>query len=56
MGVAIFSGHGSEIEALVKAADIALYQAKHSGRNQVVIFSKESSQIALENSQHKVSK
>jgi diguanylate cyclase (GGDEF)-like protein/PAS domain S-box-containing protein len=35
-GVAVFPTHGTNIETLTKAADRALYQAKASGRNQVI--------------------
>jgi diguanylate cyclase (GGDEF)-like protein len=38
LGVAMFPDHGSDGEAMIKAADIALYQAKHAGRNRVVMF------------------
>jgi diguanylate cyclase (GGDEF)-like protein len=35
LGVAIFPDHGATIEALLSAADAALYRAKHAGRNRV---------------------
>ena len=36
LGVASFPQHGSTGEAVIRAADAALYQAKHQGRDQVV--------------------
>jgi diguanylate cyclase (GGDEF)-like protein/PAS domain S-box-containing protein len=36
-GIAIFPAHGTTAEALVSAADQALYQAKYNGRNQVAV-------------------
>ena len=33
IGVASYPEHGSSMQALVHAADLALYEAKHSGRN-----------------------
>jgi diguanylate cyclase (GGDEF)-like protein len=36
MGVSSFPDHGSNATALIRAADLALYQAKAQGRNQVV--------------------
>jgi diguanylate cyclase (GGDEF)-like protein len=38
LGVAIFPDHGSDTAAIIKAADVALYQAKQTGRNPIVMF------------------
>jgi diguanylate cyclase (GGDEF)-like protein len=39
MGVAILPDHGSGEQAILKAADVALYQAKNGGRDRVVMYS-----------------
>lgn len=36
LGVAVYPGHGADKAALLKAADMALYQAKKGGRNVVM--------------------
>jgi diguanylate cyclase (GGDEF)-like protein len=36
VGVAVFPDHGTDADAVMKAADIALYRAKQGGRDQVV--------------------
>lgn len=38
MGVAFFPAHGDSTSELLRKADIALYQAKENGRNQLVVF------------------
>jgi len=40
MGAAAYSVHGETAEEVLRAADEALYQAKQSGRNRVVVASK----------------
>jgi two-component system cell cycle response regulator len=33
VGVSIYPTHGEDVETLMKSADLALYEAKHSGKN-----------------------
>ncbi len=38
IGIAIYPGHGDTADALIKNADIALYQAKHQGKKNYALF------------------
>jgi diguanylate cyclase (GGDEF)-like protein len=50
LGVAIFPEHATDAAAIVKAADIALYEAKCAGRNRVVMFHSAKALPAIEGS------
>ena len=39
LGLAVFPDDGSSAEALLKAADLALYEAKASGRDRIIQYS-----------------
>jgi diguanylate cyclase (GGDEF)-like protein/PAS domain S-box-containing protein len=38
IGVATYPDHGSNMEEIIKAADLALYEAKQAGRNRVCVW------------------
>ncbi|MBF0139776.1 MAG: EAL domain-containing protein [Magnetococcales bacterium] len=46
VGIAVFPGDGTSTTELAKNADIAMYQAKESGRNSLRFFSQELNRIA----------
>jgi len=48
IGIALFPLDGSDVNALLKNADIAMYQAKEQGRNTFQFFSREMNVKALE--------
>jgi diguanylate cyclase (GGDEF)-like protein len=50
LGLAIFPDHSSDPTALVKAADLALFQAKRGGRNRVVVYEEAAPQVAQQQS------
>ncbi|TAN79873.1 MAG: diguanylate cyclase, partial [Gallionella sp.] len=37
LGLAMFPEHGNDRETLLQAADLALYEAKHSGRDRMAV-------------------
>jgi len=41
IGIALFPDHGKDTEQLIKQADVAMYEAKNSGRNQYKMFARE---------------
>jgi diguanylate cyclase (GGDEF)-like protein len=47
IGLAIFPTDGADLESLLKNADVAMYQAKHNGRNTFEFFAKSMSTASV---------
>jgi len=45
-GIAVFPGDGDHVEALMKHADLAMYKAKESGRNQHVFYDQKMNEVS----------
>ncbi len=45
-GIAIYPDHGRDYESLLKAADIAMYQSKHKGKNTYSIYMDDENNIS----------
>lgn len=48
IGVAHFPDHGTDIQTLMRRADLAMYQAKAAGRNQMFVYNEELSRAREE--------
>ena len=48
LGISVFPDHGSDGEALIKNADVAMYCAKENGRNNFQFFTQEMNSRAVE--------
>ena len=48
VGISIFPKDGNDVEGLIKAADIAMYQIKNRGKNNYCLYSEELSKNAVE--------
>ncbi len=47
LGIAVYPQDGDNVEAMLKSADMAMYYAKHKGRNNVQLFNETMSEAAL---------
>ena len=41
IGISVYPGDSEELDDLIKKADSAMYQAKHGGRNQICVYSRD---------------
>ena len=48
IGISIFPQDGKDVDSLIKASDIAMYQVKNRGKNNLCFYSEELSKNALE--------
>ena len=48
VGISIFPKDGSDVDSLIKAADIAMYQVKNRGKNNHCFYSEDLSKNAVE--------
>jgi diguanylate cyclase (GGDEF)-like protein len=46
IGVALFPEHGTDMEALIDVADLAMYASKEMGRNRVTLAGRAPGQLA----------